>query len=379
MELVIGGAYQGKLEYVKRNDRMTDEEICCCETLSDLSASGPYRCLNGLHKIIENEIISLSQQNGPIDRKEMISSSQQNGPTDRKEMGSLSQQNAPEEVCALVLDRIDALLKRLRGPRSAETSPRTPELVVICDEVGGGIVPADRRQRDYRECVGRVLCGLAQRADTVVRVQCGIGSVLKYTVRAAFIRHGATASNLAGRYLGAADEPLCEAGIEMLQKRKGQNRYPGVRFVVSAPAQRCLQSAGLLYPGIPVRTEPAFRETDFGLLEGRNYEELMADDSLRGLYQAWIDSGGVLPFPQGESAADTAARCGRAFERLLPSIREDTAFVLHGGTIMALLHAYAGGNRNYHAYQCGCGEGYLCRLELTGDGALYRLAVLDRI
>ena len=51
--------------------------------------------------------------------------------------------------------------------------------VVIATEVGGGVVPVDAEQRHHREQAGRLACLLAQRADTVVRVCCGIPQVLK--------------------------------------------------------------------------------------------------------------------------------------------------------------------------------------------------------
>lgn len=51
--------------------------------------------------------------------------------------------------------------------------------VVIATEVGGGVVPMDAGQRHDREQAGRLACLLAERADTVVRVCCGIPQVLK--------------------------------------------------------------------------------------------------------------------------------------------------------------------------------------------------------
>ena len=54
--------------------------------------------------------------------------------------------------------------------------------IVIATEVGGGVVPLDRKQRQDREAAGRLACLLAQRADTVVRVCCGLGQVLKGTL-----------------------------------------------------------------------------------------------------------------------------------------------------------------------------------------------------
>lgn len=51
--------------------------------------------------------------------------------------------------------------------------------VVIATEVGGGVVPIDSAQRAAREAAGRLSCLLAQRADTVVRLVCGLPLVIK--------------------------------------------------------------------------------------------------------------------------------------------------------------------------------------------------------
>ena len=51
--------------------------------------------------------------------------------------------------------------------------------IVIASEVGGGVVPADPAERAAREAAGRLACLLARRADTVVRVVCGLPQVLK--------------------------------------------------------------------------------------------------------------------------------------------------------------------------------------------------------
>jgi len=55
-----------------------------------------------------------------------------------------------------------------------------PNLVIIVDELGCGIVPMDPFDREYRETVGRVCCLIAKRAEEVHRVMCGIGMVIKH-------------------------------------------------------------------------------------------------------------------------------------------------------------------------------------------------------
>lgn len=55
--------------------------------------------------------------------------------------------------------------------------------VVIATETGGGIVPSDPGERRAREAAGILSRLIALRADTVVRVSCGLPQVLKGEVR----------------------------------------------------------------------------------------------------------------------------------------------------------------------------------------------------
>lgn len=66
-----------------------------------------------------------------------------------------------------------------------ESQPDTPlqkllgKDVVICDEIGCGLVPMDAGARQRREQVGRLCIQLAREADRVIRVVCGVGTVIK--------------------------------------------------------------------------------------------------------------------------------------------------------------------------------------------------------
>ena len=51
--------------------------------------------------------------------------------------------------------------------------------VVIATETGCGVIPLDPQERRNREAAGRLSCLLAERAETVVRICCGIPQVLK--------------------------------------------------------------------------------------------------------------------------------------------------------------------------------------------------------
>lgn len=56
---------------------------------------------------------------------------------------------------------------------------QNPEAVILCDEVGMGIVPLSREERAWREAVGRACCQIAAHASQVVRVVCGLEQQLK--------------------------------------------------------------------------------------------------------------------------------------------------------------------------------------------------------
>lgn len=54
-----------------------------------------------------------------------------------------------------------------------------PDLILITDELGCGIVPADPFLREYRERTGRLCTELAVFSQKVHRVVCGVGMVIK--------------------------------------------------------------------------------------------------------------------------------------------------------------------------------------------------------
>ena len=51
--------------------------------------------------------------------------------------------------------------------------------VVICNEVGCGVVPMLKEEREYREQVGRMQVILAKSSESVERVICGIAQKIK--------------------------------------------------------------------------------------------------------------------------------------------------------------------------------------------------------
>lgn len=189
-------------------------------------------------------------------------------------------------------------------------------------------------------------------------------------VEIVFIRHGRTPANKEHRYLGKTDESLSLEGIEALRQEKAEKIYPEIDYLFASPMKRCIETADILYPGkVPILV-PQWKEMDFGLFEGKNYQELNGDKQ----YQAWIDSGGTLPFPQGESRPCFLQRCSQGMYESVDRYRElfiggvKIGCVVHGGTIMALLSTFYGGE--YFDYQVKNGRGYCCMLSLQ-NGRIY--------
>lgn len=126
MILIIGGAYQGKLEYAKENYFIKDEEVFACNEgcrTPDLSKKVIY----GLHQLIYEQIRSN-------------------------------------------MDTGDFLKTNLN---------LFSDKIIICDDISCGVVPMDAQMRSFREAVGRALAYLSKNADEVIRVFCGLGTRLK--------------------------------------------------------------------------------------------------------------------------------------------------------------------------------------------------------
>ena len=94
-------------------------------------------------------------------------------------------QGEPDSHQLCLLDHFESMvwhvLQRGGDPGAAARAlmDRCPDLILITDEIGSGIIPMDEDLRDYREVHGRVCCDLAAAAQEVYRVSCGIGVRIK--------------------------------------------------------------------------------------------------------------------------------------------------------------------------------------------------------
>lgn len=185
------------------------------------------------------------------------------------------------------------------------------------------------------------------------------------------VRHGKTTGNQKRLYIGRTDEPLCEEGIAQLRQNRKQGLYnfPVDRLICS-PMQRCLQTAALICPGQQPICDERLRETDFGIFEGKSYEQLKTLPA----YQEWLASGGEAVIEQGESRAQMTDRCLKGFAHQLKQAEQDgcrcVLFVVHGGSIMAILERYALPQRPFYDFQVENGQGWQLDLPLQGENGL---------
>ena len=88
------------------------------------------------------------------------------------------------------------------------------------------------------------------------------------------IRHLKTPGNEKRQYIGSTDEELSEQEVQNFKQKYKINSYPQVQQVIVSPMKRCIQTAELIYPKNQITQEVLLKECDFGIFEGKTYEEL---------------------------------------------------------------------------------------------------------
>ncbi len=125
MDLVIGGAFQGKTQWAIHQFGLTEGDIFVCGETGNPDFS--HRCITHL----ENYALACLHLGEP------------------PEAAIFAWQN------------------------------QWATAVLICDDISCGVVPLSAQERAWREGCGRMLSALAQQADTVTRIFCGLPQRLK--------------------------------------------------------------------------------------------------------------------------------------------------------------------------------------------------------
>ena len=147
------------------------------------------------------------------------------------------------------------------------------------------------------------------------------------TFKLHLIRHGITAGNLQGLYIGSGtDIPLCDEGRAQLADLKERFEYPQVDTVFSSPLMRAVETANILFPG----------------------------------------SGFV---PEGAEPTEAFhARCSetllKLFEYMIRMDVTEAACVTHGGVIMSMLSQRALPSRHPEQWMADPGCGYTVQTDV---------------
>lgn len=170
-----------------------------------------------------------------------------------------------------------------------------------------------------------------------------------------FIRHGATKGNLEKRYIGSTDESLCEVGVSQGIKLKEYDLPDEYIFV--SPMKRAIETAQIVFPDKEYIIVEDFKESDFGIFEGKTALELSESEE----YRLWVDSMCKSPIPQGENIDSFKKRCINAFNSIIKSLPDNAkvSFIVHGGVIMAILEALSDEKCGFYDYHIENGE-FIC-------------------
>jgi alpha-ribazole phosphatase len=156
--------------------------------------------------------------------------------------------------------------------------------------------------------------------------------------RLLLIRHGETAWNQAGRYVGRTDLPLNDLGRRQAEALARRLADETIDAVYTSDYRRAAETAEeIARPhNLPVQQEPRLREIDFGLWEGLTMAEIR--DRFPAELSAWRESPRVAP-PEGESIIHLVGRVSPWLEEVMGDHEGQTlAVCAHGGTFQMMLY-----------------------------------------
>jgi broad specificity phosphatase PhoE len=132
------------------------------------------------------------------------------------------------------------------------------------------------------------------------------------------VRHGETAANVDGLFLGRADPPLTERGRE--QSRALAAALPAPDRLIASPLRRARDTAAAFGP--PVEVDERWIELDYGALDGRAPTTVPAD-----VWERWRSDPTWAP-GGGEPLAALGERVRAACAALLPDATDGVVVVV---------------------------------------------------
>lgn len=169
------------------------------------------------------------------------------------------------------------------------------------------------------------------------------------------VRHGATAANLEGRYIGWDEHPLSPEGLAQAQRVAGFLAGQSPTSLYTSDLGRCVQTAEQIgqAAGLMPVADRRFRELNFGRFAGSTYAEIAARWPAE--LAAWLDDPERVAPPEGESLASLR-------QRVLAALPQEDGAVLvtHGGVVRTVLAHLTG--RAFWSWAVPPGSVYTVRL-----------------
>jgi alpha-ribazole phosphatase len=196
--------------------------------------------------------------------------------------------------------------------------------------------------------------------------------------RLMLIRHAVPSGGGSDRLLGSTDLPLGPEGIAQANALASLIRMRRPAACHCSPLLRARQTADCLITQtpLPIRIDEDLREIDFGLWEGRTFDEIAVEDP--AAVARWAEFDEDFVFPEGESVAGLLTRVRRVADRLVCDEADCVMAITHGGVIRAMIcHLLRLHPRQYVLFDVRCaacttidlfdGQGVLSGLNETPD------------
>jgi len=164
-------------------------------------------------------------------------------------------------------------------------------------------------------------------------------------IKLILIRHGESNSNVQGKFSGFQDVDLTEKGI--WQAKRLARRLEGVQVdaVYCSDLKRARHTSEIIFQDkrIEIKTNPNFRERNFGEWEGCTFEEVKSKYGYGDTFNLWLENTDEkIAIPQGESLVDSNNRVMNELNKVLEKHQsadkdKTIGIVCHGGTIRIIL------------------------------------------
>ena len=173
-------------------------------------------------------------------------------------------------------------------------------------------------------------------------------------MRILLLRHGETPGNKEKRFIGCRTDE----GLTAEAQRALEEKTVTADICYTSPLKRARQTAESVFQG-EILVKEALKECDFGLLEGKNHQEMSGVP----WYEAFLQAGGTKPYPGGEWPEAFYARSlavfWEIFEEAGAENRKQILVVTHGGVIMGIMAGLFGDNSEIYAFHVDNGCGFL--------------------